>query len=725
MTLLVVLALPFATGSAQAQTSSCPYANLRFESVLAVDANRICEAAAPWSEKGFRVLVYLTDARDLTENAWFERIDRVEAEAGLRDLSQADFYDRNGLTLAASTDTTLPWGFNITYGETLYGTRLDTSDREYERIRTNVRYLLRQGDPSQALVTGLTESYALAYPPPTSRWLLESLGIGGGAAIGSVIYLSRQRRRKQLQNQIQALQASVATLLLALEHLLPSEKAEEMILYRLYLGLGGDRYPHLRSQILNTLQKCRRSLTQAFLVQGQLSDQTATTLPELEQQVEAWERLYVSLVGSREHLLNLTEEQLQTLLNPVQFLPSDQRQGSLSHQLEDLRQQLEGRPLKVTLLRVDPKQLDTDGILGLIDQIHQDLNRLQTAPTRLPAQLATLGNLLRRPPARIPVQQLAGLLRQAQALRQNGLDLDGLELVEAGIRCVEVLAQIQTWREQGYRFPKLATELAQLQAALGSLLQVNPGQLASAIPSLQKAIDALDNHSRAHVQQHQKNQAELSQIQTQLQTLSCQRLPDLERRIAKASRGWRMSGIRFPLLDEDLNAAKQLLFYVEQEGIPAIQRWNSLSDHASGTESSQQFERAEQEINRVKASLQRCQETLDRIEKYLRQIEQESYDYDRSSDTVVVVKSEKSTWRTPSKSLDKYSSSSPYWQDSPKPNPRASKSSGMHSSSSPHWQDSPKPNPGASKSSDMHSSSSSSWQDNSSRDSSGGSSRRR
>ncbi|WP_244353471.1 hypothetical protein, partial [Thermostichus vulcanus] len=293
MALLVGLSLLFATGSAQAQTPFCPHASLRFESILAVDANRICEAAAPWSERGFRVLVYLTDARDPTENAWFERIDRVEAEAGLRDLSQADFYDRNGLTLAASTDTTLPWGFNITYGETLYGTRLDTSDREYERLRSEVRNLLRRGDPSQALVTGLTESYTLAYPPPASPWLLGGVGAGTVAVIGSMIYLPKQRRRKQLQNQIQALQASVATLLLALEHLLPSENPEEMIFYRLYLMLGGDRYPYLGSQILNALQKCRRSLTQAFLVQGQLSDQTATTLPELEQQVEAWERLYV------------------------------------------------------------------------------------------------------------------------------------------------------------------------------------------------------------------------------------------------------------------------------------------------------------------------------------------------------------------------------------------------------------------------------------------------
>lgn len=91
MALLVVLAWVFTTGPAQAQTPSCPYATLRLESILAVDVNRVCEAAVPWSERGFRMLIYLTDARDPTENAWFERIDRVEADAGLRDLSQADF----------------------------------------------------------------------------------------------------------------------------------------------------------------------------------------------------------------------------------------------------------------------------------------------------------------------------------------------------------------------------------------------------------------------------------------------------------------------------------------------------------------------------------------------------------------------------------------------------------------------------------------------------------
>ncbi|MEN9225289.1 MAG: hypothetical protein Q6M54_07455 [Thermostichus sp. DRC_bins_24] len=617
--------------SAQAQATACPHATLRLESILAVDSNRVCEAAAPWAERGFRVLVYLTDARDPTENAWFERIDRVEAEAGLRDLSQADFYDRNGLTLAASTDTTLPWGFNITYGETLYGTRLDTADREYERIKTNVRTLLRRGDPSQALVTGLRESYALAYPPPASPWLLGGVGAGTVAVIGSMIYLPKQRRRKQLQNQIQALQAPIATLLLALEQLLPGDKPEEMILYRLFLILGGDRYPYLGSQILNTLHECRRSLTQAFLVQGQLSGQTATTLSALEQQVEAWERLYVSLVGSREHLLNLTEEQLQTLLNPVQFLPSDQRQGSLSRQLEDLHQQLKGRPLRVNLLRVDPSQLDADGILGLIDHIQQDLNRLQTAPTLLPAKLAALETQLRQLQGGIP--GLTGLLSQAQTLRQRGLDLDGLEVAEAGIRLVELLAQIQAWQEEGYRFSTQSADrasgaehhLAQLEAALRSLLQLRPDQVASAIPTLQRAIDSLESHCRAHVQQHQKNQKVLTSVQSQFQALSRQRLPALERRIATAPR---RKGLLFSPY-EDLNRAKQLLTYVEQEGIPAIQRWNSLAE--------QQFEQAGQEIERVQKALRHCQETLDRLEQSLRQAEQQSYD--RGGNTVVVVNS--------------------------------------------------------------------------------------
>lgn len=403
---------------------------------------------------------------------------------------------------------------------------------------------------------------------------------------------------------------------------------------------------------MNTLQECRRSLTQAFWVQGQLSSQAATTLPdrvsgtesELEQQVEAWERLYVSLVGSRKHLLNLTEEQLQTLLNPVQFLPSsrvsgtesfrtsapqgDQRQGALSHQLEDLRQQLEGRPLKVKLLRVDPSQLDADGILGLIDQIQQDLSRLQTAPTRLPAQLATLENLLRQPPIRIP--GLTGLLSQAKTLHQQGLDLDGLELAEAGIRLIELLARIQDWQAEGYRFPTQAADFAQLDAVLGSLRQLRPTQVASAIPTLKNAIHSLESHCRAHIQQHQKNQKALTSIQSQFQALSRQRLPALERRMATTAK---QTGIHFPPYRvsgaepfEDLNEAKQILLDVERKGIPAIQRWNSLTE--------QQFAQARQEIERVQTVLRRCQEILDRLEQALRRAEQQSYDW--GGNTVVV-----------------------------------------------------------------------------------------
>lgn len=575
------------------------------------------------------MLVYLTDARDPSEQAWFERLDRVEAEAGLRDLSQADFYDRSGLTVAASTDTSLPWGFNITYGEALYGTRLDTADREYERIRAAVRDLLRRGDPSQALVAGLRESYLLTYPPPPSPWPLAGVGAGAAGVIGGTMYWRRQRRRRQLQNQIQALRAPVATLLLALEGLLPSDKPEETIFYRLYLIRGGERYPHLGSRILDTLQACRRALRQAFLAQGQLADQTPTTLAELEQLVEAWERLYVSLVGSRKHLLNLTEEQLQTLLNPVQFLPSDPTEegGSLLRQLQDLHQQLEGRPLKVNLLRVDPDQLDADGILGLIDQVQRELDRLQKASALLSAKLATLEDQLRQAPTGIPtplLSGLAGLLGQVRSLQQNGLDLDGLELAEAGSRLLDLLAQLQTWQHQGYRFPQQAGNLAQLEAALGSL--------PDALPDLRRAIDSLESHSRAYIQQHQKNQTELGRIQTQLQTLR-QRLPDLDRRMTHV---YGPAGFYRHPSDEDrkaLEEARRLLLYVSQEGIPAIQRWNSLSE--------QNFEQAEQEIERAQTALRRCQETLNRLEQSLWQAEQEHYR--RSRSTVVVFDSD-SSW---------------------------------------------------------------------------------
>ncbi|MFS8783764.1 hypothetical protein, partial [Synechococcus sp. R6-7] len=49
----------------------------------------------------------------------------------------------------------------------------------------------------------------MTYPPPPSPWPLVGVGAGAAGIIGGTMYWCRQRRCRQLQNQIQALQAPV------------------------------------------------------------------------------------------------------------------------------------------------------------------------------------------------------------------------------------------------------------------------------------------------------------------------------------------------------------------------------------------------------------------------------------------------------------------------------------------------------------------------------------
>ncbi|MDT7946624.1 MAG: hypothetical protein RRA39_09980, partial [Cyanobacteriota bacterium PSP.bin.10] len=49
----------------------------------------------------------------------------------------------------------------------------------------------------------------MTYPPPPSPWPLVGVGAGAAGIIGGTMYWRRQRRCRQLQNQIQALQAPV------------------------------------------------------------------------------------------------------------------------------------------------------------------------------------------------------------------------------------------------------------------------------------------------------------------------------------------------------------------------------------------------------------------------------------------------------------------------------------------------------------------------------------
>jgi hypothetical protein len=161
--LSLCLGLPLLVlGHRPALAQSCTYAILRLETQQYVDTDAVCEAARPWSEAGYQVLVYLTDTRPGSEDAWFGQLDAVESEAGLRDLTQDDSFEKAAIALAATTAADVPYGVTLTYGETLYDSPLDTNAARVEAIKRTVRDRLAAQDATWALTTGLQESFTLA-----------------------------------------------------------------------------------------------------------------------------------------------------------------------------------------------------------------------------------------------------------------------------------------------------------------------------------------------------------------------------------------------------------------------------------------------------------------------------------------------------------------------------------------------------------------------------------
>ncbi|NJN21606.1 MAG: hypothetical protein HC812_11040 [Leptolyngbya sp. RL_3_1] len=404
--LSLCLGLPLLMGHRPALAQSCAYAILRLDTQQYVDTDAVCEAARPWSEAGYQVLVYLTDARPASENDWFGQLDAVESEAGLRDLTQGDSFEKAAIALAATT-TDLPYGVSLTYGEALYDSPLDTEAARVEALKRTVRDRLAAQDATWALTTGLQESFTLAdlaSAPNASPQSLTTapervdsgggnrilagggLVAGGGGTVG--ILVLRRQRRKQLQAQLVTLQSHVANLLMGTEQLLTGGEPENTVSYQLFTEADGERYPDLTHEVVGQLGQARQVLDQAFQVHSQLQDPPVQEQQSLVQKVEAWERLYLTIVGTRDRIQQMSDEDLQTLLNPALILGTTAVSAGLTTQLQTIQQHIQNTPLKVKLMRVQPEDTDKEGILGLIERVDATISRLRQAVKDAPQQLA-------------------------------------------------------------------------------------------------------------------------------------------------------------------------------------------------------------------------------------------------------------------------------------------------------------------------------------------------
>ena len=564
--LLLWLPLAMVLESPVKAQDTCPYATIRIESVQYVDQAAVCEAAKPWAENGYDVLVFLTDTRPENEDIWYALLDRVEAESGFRDLGQTDSFELDGIALEITTATELPYAVSITYGEDLYDTPLDTNTAALETLKRNIRNKIATQDATWALTGGLEEMASLvgvgpggtsASPPlplqaPAPETITADRGVTGGlAGMGLVLagggtvgaLALRRRRRNQLTEHLATLQSRIANLLMGCDQLLAGSASASMVSYQLFVESDGERYPHLTQNVSGWLTEARQALDQAFQVHAHLQEDAEQLKQPLPKRVEAWEMLYLSFVGKSERIRTLSDEELQTLLNPAFVISTGTTALSqgLVAQLETIQGKIKGTPLKVTLQQADPQGIDELGILGRVEKVDATIGRLQWAVTEAPKNLAAVQTRRQALEKDLPDSlQLAPTeafrgIDQLIAMAGTALKRDRLYLkvvedcqdIEKALTLMATLnetfqrydsqqADIQTLITAGYRPLQLPAHQAMTQQILETLRQQLKTGTYMVIPDLLAKLETASQKARKTAtdwqEHHQRNQNTLQSL---------------------------------------------------------------------------------------------------------------------------------------------------------------------------------------------------------------------
>ncbi len=577
---LAIAALP-AIAPARAQFV-CPHARLRLETEQPVDAEAICAAAEPWAEQGIEVLVFLTDTSADSEDEWFALLDEVEIAAGILAPDQPDLGKANAFGVLASTDTGRPWGLNFSIGANLEATPLASQPAAIDQIKTQITNQFASEQYTEGTVIALTETFELAYPEvataeaapaeaepepepepnpdaaadvgsdrggglPWQQWLLwgtGSLVAVGGGGVGATM-VAGQRLLKQ---RLKRLQTNVANLLMACDQLLSGDRPEDALLYQTFELAGGTRYPELIDAATSWIAECQAALARAFALNRQLLDDDTQAERSLSKRLKDWETLYVTLVGNSDRILALTEDQLHALLDPVGSLDSRSLQSSgLAAQISQVQTELAEKPLKVELQKVDPATVDSQGVLGYIDQVKGQVARLQAAQAEAPDVLADLRAERQAIARDVPDdfllsadEMLAGIDRELAAAAEQieaQLALRALEQLETIDEHLETVPEfielhaelhqrqnaIDEMTERGYRPPGLARDRQEIGADINAIQTAfREGDYAAADAALaeldQDSQRALDD-TQAWQTRHGRNIERLDELHVELQRL--------------------------------------------------------------------------------------------------------------------------------------------------------------------------------------------------------------
>ncbi len=185
-------------------------------------------------------------------------------------------------------------------------------------------------------------------------------------------------RKLQLEMQLEQLQTRTANLILACDRLLDGATPEETIMYRLVEVHGGTDDPIVKLSVHDWLHRCQVALERVHLLRRQLQNEEIQAGRSLRQQVMDWEALYLTLVGTQKRILELNDEELHALLDPIEILVREPEDDTvLAGQLRALHEEIDERPLQMNLMLTDPKKFDQQGILGYLELVETRIADLQ------------------------------------------------------------------------------------------------------------------------------------------------------------------------------------------------------------------------------------------------------------------------------------------------------------------------------------------------------------
>ena len=647
LTLLVFLAIWVLARPGRAQ-SPCPHVDFRLDTTLSVDREAVCTAAKAWAERGIEIFVYLTDESFASEAEWFEQLDRVEAEAGIVGTGQEDSFNRNTLAFEASTASNTPWAYTLTYGERLFDTNLDEDDAAVDQITTDMRNAIQSENGTGAFVQAIEQAYQVNYPPP-SPLLIGGIGVVVLvvlAVASFIVYvvairpaLARARRRRQMEAHLATLQKNVANLLLASERLLKGETTEESVLYQLFEAYGGRHYPDRDEAVREWIRRSRAALNDAYDLRRSLQDESVVQRQSLEELIRNWEMIYLTLVGSSPRIRELTDAELQDLLNPMIILERKAADVQLAAQLDEIRRQIQGMPLKVTLQEVDAEKTDQEGILGYVDQVERQIAELMAAQEEAPGQLeearrerleAEEDIASARPFGMTGSQMFAGIdarLTRAERDLANGVYLRVIETADATLRDLDILdfmvevaarhaertEKVEGIRQQGYRPPQLEALNQEIDVDIEHVVEhVTEGEYLAADEWIdevdvdsQRAVDSAESWQALH----EFNENALAQAREKVARLQIylekEAMPAWKALQAYPPENWQdvTNGPRGPT---------RILQAVGDERLPQIARRNSLEV--------QELAEAEQLMVAVEAELTQAHRHLEALVNRLAEI---------------------------------------------------------------------------------------------------------